>query len=240
MGIVRACADALAAGAAGDPVAASVQLEARTGYPPEVIQKTAELLNEAHRKGLDLKDLVRVLDRASVFRTPAWTSLQFLKDLLESSPAIPLVSQVDLFEEALGRKGRHLEAQAVLLSYREAVREGFPSGDLARGCIRKLRHGMPPSEIPAFLAEALKWPLPPLPRTDALRLIAAGLAHGLPDEEVAAFGGFVAKNSMDERDGRILAARLEANVRGGMQGRFLLAETLENFSGATPSAPAAR
>lgn len=238
--VVAACAEALAAGAEGDPVAASVQLQARAGYPPEVMARTALLLKEAHAKGLDLKDFVRVLDRATVFRTPAWTALQFLKDLLESSGEVPVPKQVDVFEEALGRKGRHLEAQAVLASFREAVRGGFPADDLSRACIRKLRRGLPPSELPAFLAEAANWPAPPLPRPVALRLAAAGLAHGLPDEEVAAFGGYVARNSMDARDALLLAARLEANVRAGLRGRALLEETLENFSGATPSTPSAR
>ena len=120
------------------------------------------------------------------------------------------------------------------------MREGFPPEDLCAACRRKLRRGMAPAQLPIFLQEMARWPGGILPRAHAQRLIAAGLAHGLPDEEVASFGGFVARNSMDERDAVILARRLEENLRRGRRGRILLAESLEDFSGAIPSEPSAR
>jgi hypothetical protein len=238
--VLAASAEALQEGTTGDPLAAAIQLGARAGYPGDVLVQTAQVLAEAQAHQANPEDLVRVLDRAVVFRTPAWTALQFLKDIVASADTVPAQAQVDLFEEALGRKGRHLEAQAVLKAYREAVTDGLPPGDLSSACRRKLRTGLPPSALPAYLKEVIRWPVPPLSRPDALRLIGTALAHALPDDEVASLGGFIARSTMDARDATILAGQLEDGIRRGLKGKALLSQVLENFSGARPSEPLPR
>ncbi len=240
LGVLGASAEALKAGIPGDPLAAAMQLGARAGYPGDVLVQTARVLAEARAHQARPEDLVRVLDRAAVFKTPGWTALQFLKDIVASADAVPAQAQVDLFEEALGRKGRHLEAQAVLKAYREAVADGLPPLDLCGACRRKLRTGLVPSALPAWLAEVSRWPVPPLARSDALRLIGTALAHGLPDDEVASLGGFIARSTMDARDATLLAGQLEEGIRRGLKGKALLVQVLENFSGARPSEPLPR
>ena len=239
-GVLAACAEALAAGVPGDPLSAAVQVEARASFPAEAMVQTAGLAREARAMGVDPALFARVLDRAAVFGTPPWTAIQFLKDILAASKEAPAECQADLFEEALGRRGRHLEAQTVLAAYREAVRDGLPPKDLSVACRLRLRRGVAPAALAAWLKEIRGWPSPPISRGQALRLIAAGLARGLPDAEVAAFGAFLARNTIDARDAAILGERLEANVRAGLGGTRLLAETLENFSGARPTGPAPR
>ncbi len=239
--VLKACDEALAQGAAGDPLAAALQLEARAAWPVEAMIQTAGLMARVQASGNRTEALVRVLDRATVFHTPAWTALQFLKDMETSLDTVPLEAQADLFEEALGRRGRHLEAQAVLAAFRDAVRGGLPAGDLASACRRKLRLGMSPARLPGWLGEIAQWPVPPLPRSRGLALVAAGLACGLPDEEVAALGPFVAKSAMDAKDAGILADRLEENLRHKkLKGKPLLEGTLADFSGARPSEPVVR
>gem|GEM_PF-6015326 len=240
LSVLEACAKALSQGAAGDPLAAAVQLEARAAWPPAAMSQTAALLARVQAAGGRTEDLVRVLDRATVFRTPSWTSLQFLKDMEESLSTVDLDAQADLFEEALGRRGRHLEALTVMTAFRDAVRSGLPARDLSAACRRKLRLGMSPARLPGWLAEVAQWPVPPLGRPRALVLAAAGLACGLSDEEVAALGPFVARSSRDAEDAAVLADRLEACLRRGLKGRPLLEETLADFSGARPAEPAAR
>lgn len=238
--ILDAAAAALAAGAPGDPLAAALQIGARAGYPAEALIQTAALVAEAPGRGVAPPDLVRMMDRAAVFGTPPWTVLQFLKDLLASADRVPAGPQADLFEEALGRKGRPLEAQLVLQAYREAVLGGLPPVEMASACRRKIRRGMAPAAMPAWLTEVARWPVPPLAREDGLRLVGIGLAYGLPDDEVAGLGGFVARGAMDARDAKVLAARLEDHIRRGLRGKELLATALEGFSGARPAAPSPR
>ena len=239
--VLQACAEALGRGASGDPLAAAVQLQARADWPADAMVQTVSLMARVQSSGGDPADLVRVLDRATVFGTPAWTALQFLKDMEISRAEVPLGAQADLFEEALGRKGRHLEAQAVLNAFREAVRGGLPAKDLSAACRRKLRIGMSPARLPAWLGEVAQWPSAPLPRPRALKLVAAGLACGLSDEEVAAFGPFIARSVLDAKDAGVLADRLEGNLRQRkLRGKALLEETLADFSGARPSEPAGR
>lgn len=240
LGVLGASAEALQLGTPGDPLAAAVQLGARAGYPDDVLVQTARVLAEAQARHADPEDLVRVLDRAAVFKTPAWTALQFLKDIVASSDTVPAGAQVALFEEALGRKGRHLEALSVLKAYRMAVADGLPPLDLCSACRRKLRTGLAPSALPAWLVEVARWPVPPLSRPDALRLIGTALAHGLPDDEVASLGGFIARSTMDARDATLLAKQLEDGIHRGLKGRPLLAQVLESFSGARPSEPLPR
>lgn len=234
--ILRAAAQAAEGGTPADPVAASVQLMARSRYPWEVQVQALAVLPKVK----DPEALVKVLDRAVVFGTEAWTTLQFLKELRDAEALAPLSVQAALFDEALGRRGRPLEAQAVLACFRDGVREGLPAEDLAAAFRRRIRRGAAPDRLERLLKDALAWPGPPLERTRALRLVSAGLAHGLPDEEVAALGPFVARSSLDARDAEVLADRLEAGIRSGLEGRELLARVLEDFSGARPAAPAAR
>ena len=238
--VVRACGAVLAAGTPGDPVAAAVQLESRADYPAEPLLQTVALLGEVHAGGQAPDPLVKALERAAVFKAPAAATLQILRDMAAARDAVPLVDQADLFEEALGRRGRHAEADAAVAAFRQAVREGLPSADLSAACRRRIRTGMQTSRLPGWLREVQAWPVPPLSRPSALRLIAAGLAYGLPDEEVAAFGGFVARSSLDAADAEVLAVRLEANLRRKLRGRALLDGTLEGFSGASSRAPADR
>ena len=256
LSILDACATALAQGAGGDPLAAAVQLEARDAWPAEAMVQSIALLARVDARGRQLaardpklqegpagihpQDLVRVLDRATVFHTPAWTALQFLKDMEASLDLIRLDAQADLFEEALGRRGRHVETQAILAAFREAVSGGLPAKDLSAACRRKLRLGMSPARLPGWLGEVAQWPVPPLERPRALRLAAAGLACGLPDEEVAALGPFVARSALDADDAGVLADRLEEGLRRGLKGQPLLEETLAGFSGARPSGPTTR